>query len=179
VTHLVECSTIGRAMRPPSHDTAGGAETRDTADETTGLKVDEASLAAVMAPTSPASRSLAPSTSTVSNASKREVEEAGHSTTAPTIGSQGRSPSFPLDPFEEWRPTSSVPSTALATVASSTFFPWRRTLPPTKEGSAGAVTRSSNHLPWWCRGTLDLASVVGMDADASGRHSHPKRLLNN
>ena len=87
ITRLVERSTIGRQMRPPSHDTVGGAETGDATNKTIGPKADESSLATTTALTSLASRPLAASASTVSDTSKREAEEAGHLASTKTIGS--------------------------------------------------------------------------------------------
>jgi len=123
ITRLVERSTTGRAMHPPSHDTVGGVKIGDTADETTGLKADEASPAKATAPTSPASCPLAASASNISDASKQEAKEARHSASAQIVGSQRWSPSFSPDTSKERQPTPSAPSTALAVVASLTSSP--------------------------------------------------------
>ena len=137
MTHLVERPTAGRAMRPPPHDTIGGAEIGDTTDETTGSKASEASPAAAVAPTSPMSRPLAASASTVSDASKQEAEEAGHSASTQTIGSQRRSPSFSLDPSKERWCMPSTPSMALTATACSASSPWAGTLPPPRRDRQG------------------------------------------
>ena len=70
MTHLVEHSTKGRAMHPPSYDTTGGAKTGDIANETTGPEADEATLATAAVPTSPTPRPLAASASTILDPSK-------------------------------------------------------------------------------------------------------------
>ena len=58
--HLVDNSTKGKAMHPSSHDTIGGAEIGDSADDTIGLKTDEASLVAIAVLTSATSRPWRP-----------------------------------------------------------------------------------------------------------------------
>jgi hypothetical protein len=63
------------------------------------------------------------------------------------MGSQRRSPSFPLNPSKEWQPTSSTPSMTLTTVASLTSSSWIGTSPPPRRDQQGRHTRSFDRLP--------------------------------